>query len=235
MNMYRPQVAVRGEPISLRAVMQQVYVWMFAGLAVSAVTAVVFATTGLTLALGPMFYVLIFAEIGLVWYISARIGRMASSTATQLFLLYAALNGATLSVIFYVYSLGDIYLALFSAGAMFGAMSIVGYTTDIDLSRFRGILFMALIGLIIASIVNIFLASSALYWVISYGGVLIFVALTAYDTQWIKRTAMSLEAQGVGNGEAAVRRVAILGALHLYLDFINLFLYILRIVGGRRN
>ncbi len=237
MDLYRPQpqASVLGERISMRAVMQQVYLWMTLGLITSAVVAVIFATTGLTVALGPALFVAMFVEVGLVWYLAARVMKMSAQRATNLFLIYAAINGATLSILFYVYNMGDIYLALFSTGAMFGAMSVVGYTTQVDLSRFRGILFMALIGLIIASVINIFVASSALYWVVSFAGVLIFTALTAYDTQWIKNTAMQVEASGAGAGEAVVRRVAIIGALHLYLDFINLFLYILRIVGGRRR
>jgi len=237
MDLYRPQpqAGVLGERISMRAVMQQVYLWMTVGLITSAVIAVIFAATGLTAALGPLLFVAMFAEVGLVWYIAARIMKISAQQATNLFLIYAALNGATLSILFYVYEMGDIYLALFSTGAMFAAMSIVGYTTKVDLSRYGGILFMALIGLVIASVINIFVASSTLYWVVSYGGVLLFTALTAYDTQWIKNTAGQIEASGVGAGEAVVRRVAIMGALKLYLDFINLFLFTLRILGGSRR
>ncbi|MBP8972890.1 MAG: Bax inhibitor-1/YccA family protein, partial [Anaerolineae bacterium] len=152
----------------------------------------------------------------------------------NLFLLFAALMGVTLSTIFYWATLTDIYLALFATGAMFAAMSIVGYTTEMDLTRLGSLLFMALIGLIVASLVNLFLASETLYWVVSYAGVLIFVGLTAYDTQWIKRQAAQLEVQGINTGAAVVRQVAIVGALKLYLDFINLFLYILRIVSRER-
>lgn len=237
MDLYRPQAqaSILGERISMRAVMQQVYLWMTVGLITSAVVAVIFAVSGLTVSLGPLLYVAMFAEVGLVWYIAARIMKISAQQATNLFLIYAAINGATLSILFYVYDLGDIYLALFSTGAMFAAMSVVGYTTKVDLSRYGGILLMALIGLLIASIINIFVASSTLYWVVSYAGVFIFTALTAYDTQWIKNSAMQLEASGMSTGEAMVRRVAIMGALKLYLDFINLFLYILRIIGGSRR
>ncbi|MBN1681205.1 MAG: Bax inhibitor-1/YccA family protein [Anaerolineae bacterium] len=217
----------------MRAVMQEVYLWMTVGLAVSAATAVFFAFSGLTEALFPVLMVAMFAEIGLVWYLAARIHKMTAQRATTLFLVYAALNGATLSFVFFWADLADIYIALFATGAMFAAMSIVGFTTQVDLSKFSGFFLMALIGLILASVVNMFLASSALYWLVTYAGVLIFVALTAYDTQWIKRNAMQLEMQGVGNSEAVVRQVAIIGALKLYLDFINLFLYILRIVSDR--
>jgi len=236
MDLYRPQAVVTTPRVDLRAVMQEVYLWMSAGLAVSAVFAVIFASTGLTavLASRPILMMVMLVELGLVWYLSARIFQMSPATASLLFLVYAAMNGATLSIIFYVADLVDIYLAFFAAGAMFAAMSIVGYTTKVDLSRLRGILLMALIGLIIASIVNIFLASSTLYWLVNYAGVLIFVALTAYDTQWIKRAALHIEAQGIGEGEAVIRQIAIIGSLHLYLDFVNLFLFMLRIMGRRR-
>jgi hypothetical protein len=175
-----------------------------------------------------------FVQIGLVWYLSARIHKMEAQRATTMFLVFAAVMGISLSTVFYWAALADIYLALFATGAMFGAMSIVGYTTQIDLTKMGSFLFMALIGLIVASIVNIFLASETLYWLVTYAGVLIFVGLTAYDTQWIKNSALRLETQGVGSGAAVVRQLAIIGALHLYLDFINLFMYILRIVSRDR-
>lgn len=236
MDIYRPQpqATALGTRVDMRAVMKEVYLWMTLGLLTSAIVALVFALSGLTEAIFPVLIVAPFAQIGLVWYLSARITRMEASRATNLFLLFAALMGVTLSTVFYWAALTDIYLALFATGAMFGAMSIVGYTTEIDLSRMGGLLFMALIGLIIASIVNIFLASATLYWVVSYAGVLIFVGLTAYDTQWIKRQAAQLETQGINTGAAVVRQVAIMGALKLYLDFINLFLFILRIVSRER-
>jgi FtsH-binding integral membrane protein len=237
MDIYRPQpqVTAAGTRISLQAVMREVYLWMTVGLLISAVVAVTFAATGLTITLAPVLLLSFFVVIGLSWYLGARIFQMSAQRATNVFLLFAALMGASLSGIFYSFDLRDIYLALFSTSAMFAAMSIVGYTTQVDLTRMGGILFMALIGLIVASIVNIFLASTALYWLVSYAGVLIFAGLTAYDTQWIKRTAATLELRAVGGPEVAVRQVAIIGALHLYLDFINLFLFILRIMGGRRR
>jgi len=233
MNIYRPQATAVGARVDMRAVMKEVYLWMTLGLLTSAIVALVFALSGLIEAIFPVLIIAPFAQIGLVWYLSARITRLEASRATNLFLLFAALMGVTLSTIFYWATLTDIYLALFATGAMFAAMSIVGYTTEIDLSRFRGILLMGLIGLIVASVVNLFLASSALYWLVTYAGVILFVGLTAYDTQWIKRQAEVLEIQGVNSGAAAVRQVAIIGALKLYLDFVNLFLYILRIVNNR--
>lgn len=235
MDIYRPkpQASALGERINMRQVMQQVYLWMTIGLITSAVVAGFFATTGLTAALAPVLMILMLAQVGMVWYLAARLTRISPERATTLFMVYAALNGATLSTVFYWASLSNIAVALFATGAMFAAMSIIGYTTEIDLSRFGGILLMGLIGLIVASVVNLFLASSALYWLITYAGVALFIALTVYDTQWIKRQAETLEFQGVSSGAAAVRQVAIIGALKLYLDFVNLFLYILRIVNNR--
>ena len=187
----------------------------------------------LTEALVPLLLPAVVVELVLVLYLSMRITKMSAERATTVYLAYAALNGVTLATIFFWASLTDIWLALFATGAMFAAMSIIGFTTNIDLSGMRSYLLMGLIGLIIASVINIFWASSALYWIVTYAGVLLFVALTAYDTQWIKRTATEIEIAGMSSGEATVRRVAIIGALKLYLDFINLFLYILRIVSDR--
>ena len=238
MDIYRPdtQVSALGTRVDMRAVMKEVCLWMTLGLITTAVVALVFAVTGLTAALGPLLFVAVIAQLGLVFYLAARIHKMEAQRATRVFLLFAAVMGISLSTIFYYASLVDIYLALFATGATFGAMTIVGYTTQTDLSKFGGILFMALIGLIIASVVNIFVASSTLYWIVNYAGVLIFVGLTAYDTQWIKNNAQRIEVQGVNSEAAVVRQVAILGALHLYLDFINLFIFILNIIssGSRR-
>jgi len=234
MDIYRPQpqAAVIGSRVSMREVMQQVYLWMMAGLGLSALVAVLLATV-LTEALVPLLLPAVVVELVLVLYLSMRITKMSAERATTVYLAYAALNGVTLATIFFWASLTDIWLALFATGAMFAAMSIIGFTTNIDLSGMRSYLLMGLIGLIVASVINIFWASSALYWIVTYAGVLLFVALTAYDTQWIKRTATEIEVAGMSSGEATVRRVAIIGALQLYLDFINLFLYILRIVSDR--
>lgn len=234
MDIYRPQpqAAVIGSRVSMREVMQQVYLWMMAGLGLSALVAVLLATV-LTEALVPLLLPAVVMELVLVLYLSMRITKMSAERATTVYLAYAALNGVTLATIFFWASLTDIWLALFATGAMFAAMSIIGFTTNIDLSGMRSYLLMGLIGLIVASVINIFWASSALYWIVTYAGVLLFVALTAYDTQWIKRTATEIEVAGMSSGEATVRRVAIIGALKLYLDFINLFLYILRIVSDR--
>ncbi|MCA9928334.1 MAG: Bax inhibitor-1/YccA family protein, partial [Anaerolineales bacterium] len=157
---------------------------------------------------------------------------VSSNAGLALFFLYAVVNGLTLSVIFLVYQLGTIVLAFGATAVTFAILSVIGYTTKQDLTRWGGILFGALIGLIIASVVNIFLASSALDWVITYAGILIFMGLTVYDTKRIKGMAYALAAQG---DTAVVGRVGVLGALRLYLDFINLFLFILRLLGRRRR
>jgi len=237
MDIYRPQpqASAIGVRVDVRAIMKEVYLWMTLGLVTSAVVALVFAVTGLTAAIFPVLIIAPFAQIGLVWYLSARIQKMEAQRAARLFLVFAGVMGITLSTIFFWASLADIYLALFATGAMFAAMSVVGYTTQVDLSRLGSLLFMALIGLIVASLVNLFLASQTLYWIVSYAGVLIFVGLTAYDTQWIKRNAEQIQLQGVNSGATVVRQIAIIGALKLYLDFINLFLFILSIIGNRQR
>ncbi|WP_119067510.1 Bax inhibitor-1/YccA family protein [Aggregatilinea lenta] len=238
MDIYRPPspIAASTPRVNLRTVMQEVYTWMTLGLMTSAAVAVLFAVTGLTAVIAPAYIVFLFVELGLVWYLAARIQRIPAQRATTMFLIYAALNGATLSVILYYFTLADISIALFSTGAMFAAMSIIGYTTDVDLSRLGSLLIMALIGLIVASIANLFFASSALYWLVSYAGVIIFSGLTAYDTQRIKNQALAMDQMDASSDTATLtRRVGILGALVLYLDFVNLFLFMLRIVGGRRS
>jgi FtsH-binding integral membrane protein len=208
---------------------------MMLGLFISGVTAF-FTATSFTMQRilfgNPMtMWLLLFAELGLVFAISGGINRMASSTAAGLFILFSIVNGLTLSSIFLIYEIGTIAITFFVTGLTFGATSFYGYITKTDLTSFGRYLFMALIGIVIASIVNIFLHSPGLDWIISYIGVLLFVGLTAYDTQKIKR----LGEQALGMGGETFRKVAIVGALALYLDFINLFLFLLRIFGGRRD
>jgi FtsH-binding integral membrane protein len=213
--------------------MNNVYAWMAAGLALTAVVAWWVASQGAyfrTIFNPGTLIVLFLAEIGLVMAISYAVNRISAGVATALFLLYAAINGLTFSVIFMVYRLGDIGVAFAITAGMFGGMSLIGYVTKMDLSSFRGFFIMGLIGLIIASVVNIFMHSSALYWLITYAGVALFLGLTAYDTQKLKEIAYATE----GN-PAMANRLAISGALALYLDFINLFLMILRIMGNRRS
>lgn len=171
---------------------------------------------------------LIIAEFGIVIGISAAIQKLSSAAASGLFYLFAVINGLTLSSIFMIYTMSSIALTFFITAGTFGAMSVYGYFTDRDLSKMGSILFMALIGLIIASVVNIFLHSSGLTWVISFAGVLIFTGLTAWDTQAIKRMASQMPSNQIG-------RLSTLGALSLYLDFINIFLYLLRFFGNGRD
>lgn len=173
-----------------------------------------------------MMWVLIIAELGLVFAISGAINKLSSAAATGLFYLFAVVNGLMLCTIFLAYSPAAITKTFFITAGTFGAMSVYGYFTTNDLSKFGSFLFMALIGLIIASVVNIFLHSSTLDWIVSIAGVLIFIGLTAWDTQQIKTMAMTMPADSVG-------KLATVGALSLYLDFINLFLYLLRIFGNR--
>lgn len=213
--------------------MQKVYLWMTFALTLTGFVA--YRTTQSEFLLELIFSSsfgfigLILVELALVFWISSGIQRMSSNMAIGLFLLYSVLNGMTLSVLLIAYTGASVASTFFITAGMFGAMSIYGYTTKQDLSSWGNLLFMALIGLILASVVNIFLQSSGLYWLISYIGVLVFVGLTAYDTQKIKQLA----AQVIVESEVG-RKVAILGALTLYLDFINMFIFMLRILGNRR-
>lgn len=217
------------------ALMRKVYFWMTLGLAMTGLAAAYVAgNAGLMQAIFGSrltFWALIIAELGVVFYFSARIMRMSFATAGVLFAVYALLNGVTLSVIFYVYSPEAITTTFFVTAGMFGAMSLVGYFVKRDLSAVGRFLYMALIGLLIATVVNCFVASSALYWGLTYLGVLIFAGLTAYDTQKIKQM---LRMHGTEVSEGTMK-LALLGSLTLYLDFVNLFLYLLRFFGVSRN
>lgn len=173
-----------------------------------------------------VYWGLAIAEIGIVIYLSARLNSMSSTTATLLFYVFAILNGLTLSLIYYMYTEQSIATTFFVTAGAFGAMSVYGYVTKTDLSKFGSILVMALFGLIICILVNLFMKSSTLEWIISGVGVLIFTGLTAWDTQKIKRMVEL-------NPTAADGRLATIGALSLYLDFVNLFLYLLRFLGNR--
>lgn len=239
--MYQPQTnynrtyAPQGSALSFPAVMQKVYLWMTLALVMTGLTSYAVASSGLTSSLlGPgnntMLWVLMAVEVALVWFLSARIAKMAFMTAGLLFALYAILNGVTLSVIFFVFSIDDISKAFFITAGTFGAMSVVGLFIKKDLSMIGRILSMAVIGLIIALVVNMFLGSSTFDLIISIAGVLIFTGLTAYDTQKIKRLVHEFSQAD----EESTMKVALMGSLILYLDFINLFLYILRLLGRRK-
>ena len=212
----------------------KVFNWMAIGLGITGVVAWFTASSGLAMQLvaSPLFMILIVAELGMVFFLSARISKIQAGTATGLFLGYALLNGLTLSMIFLAYTSTSIASTFLITAAMFGAMAIYGLVTKRDLSGLGSFLFMGLVGIIIASVVNIFLKSSSLYWVISLLGVFIFVGLTAYDVQKIKKIG---EEGIMEQGEEMVKKGAIMGALTLYLDFINLFLMLLRFFGGSRS
>ena len=246
-NQYDPVTGELQEPHSLaelndlqvdevfKTVMRRVYLWMALGLLV---------TTGASLAtvltpLGSLvfsniyvFYGLFFGELVMVMALSAGIQKLHPAVAGALFFAYAALNGVTLSSIFLVYELGSIGMAFLTAACLFGAMSLIGYSTKKDLANWQGFLMMGLVGLVIASVLNIFLASSGLDWIVSIVGVLLFLGLTIYDTQQIRR--MTVQSMQLGD-EAVEMKMGILGALKLYLDFVNIFLYLLRFFGRRRR
>lgn len=214
-------------------VLRKVYVRMFLGLLVSAFCALGVASSEAAIRFFILnqwvYWGMFIAMLVMCFMLPARLNRMSTGTALGLFLLFSALMGTSLASIFLVYSIGSIASTFFITAGVFGAMSVYGYFTKTDLSKMGTYLIMALFGLIIASIVNIFLASSSLGWVISFIGVIIFVGLTAWDTQQIKRMASA-------NLDPALSdKLATLGALNLYLDFINLFLFLLRFLGGGRD
>ncbi len=228
---YQPSLAVTRENALLRAV----YNWMVVGLGISGLTAYFTANSPavLNLIFGNSFtmILLIVAELGMVYAISGGVRNLRVSTATTLFMLFSFVNGLTLSAVLLAYTYESIATTFLVTAGTFGATSLFGYVTKKDLSSWGNFLFMGLIGIIIASVVNIFLSSSTMGWIITYAGILIFVGLTAYDTQKIKRLNATVSpADGESYG-----RLALIGALMLYLDFVNLFLLLLRVMGGRRN
>ena len=212
----------------------KVYNWMTMGLAITALVAIAIQVAipeARTLLIQNkfVFWAILIIEFALVLGLSAAINRIPSAFAVLLFLFYAALNGVTFSFLFLAYKIGTIAYTFFITAAMFGGTSIIGYVTRIDLSKIGGILIMALFGIIIASIANLFIGSTNIEWIISYAGVIIFVGLTAWDTQKLKNMSMSIDSSSEEGNKASI-----MGALALYLDFINLFLFLLRIM-GRRN
>ncbi|MDF1591248.1 MAG: Bax inhibitor-1/YccA family protein [Desulfobacterales bacterium] len=220
--------------IQVNEFIRSVYNWMAIGLALTGFVAYYVSQneTLYNLILGNrlIFFGLIIAELALVFSISARVHKMQASTATGLFVLYAALNGATLSMIFLAYTRSSITSTFFICAATFVACSIYGMTTKRDLTSMGGFMMMGLFGIIIASVVNMFVRSTGMAMIISYIGVFVFIGLTAYDTQQLKAMALT---QPAGLEAGVVRKGAILGALKLYLDFINLFLMLLHIFGRR--
>ena len=231
---YRSTSAAREAAVSAAfpALMRKVFVWMTLALVITGFTAYYVATSEQLLTLiyssRATMWILIGVELAIVIGVSAAINRLSLLTATLLFVLYSIINGALLSSIFLIYTTASIATVFFITAGTFGAMSLFGYTTKQDLTSMGKLLMMALVGLIIATVVNIFMKSSGMQMIISYAGVLIFVGLTAYDTQKIKQ--MCLQAPDAGE---TMQKYALLGALSLYLDFINLFIYLLRIFGRR--
>lgn len=211
----------------------QVYGWMFFGLLSTGIVAYYTANSSLLLNLifssKMTFYVFLFAPIVLVMIISSKINTLSASMASFLFFVYSAVNGITLSAIFLVYTQESIATTFGIAACTFGATALFGYVTKKDLSKLGSILFMLLIGLIIASVVNMFLKNDTMMWVLTYAGIVIFIGLTAYDMQKLKELAYK-----IGEDENAIAKFAVLGALTLYLDFINLFLRLLQIFGKKR-
>ena len=215
------------------AVMKRVYVRMFVGMLISAFVALGVASSQAALQFffgnQLVFWGMFIAMLVMAWVIPGRLNRMSTGAVMACFFVYAAMMGAWLAPIFLFYELGTIVYTLFITAGTFGAMSVYGYFTNSDLTRMGSFLMMALFGLIIAMVVNIFLKSSGLEWVISIVGVLLFVGLTAWDTQQVKQlAALNLDPQ-------MADKLATMGAMNLYLDFINLFLFLLRILGGNRD
>ncbi|MBR6691864.1 MAG: Bax inhibitor-1/YccA family protein [Bacteroidaceae bacterium] len=215
------------------SVFKKVYIWMSLALCITGLTALIIANNNdIMYSLmqdEAIFWIIMIAEIALVMVIASRIGKMSLTTATILFILYSILNGVSMSLIFIIYTETSIAATFFVTAGTFAAISLYGYITKKDLSSWGSILIMGLIGIVIASVVNMFMASETLYWIISYAGVLVFVGLTAYDTQQIKKALLDPNLEVDEN----LNKLALFGALKLYLDFINLFLHLLRIIGGR--
>ncbi|MGB5987240.1 MAG: Bax inhibitor-1/YccA family protein [Desulfobacterales bacterium] len=220
--------------VQVNQFIRSVYNWMGAGLALTGFISYYVSNSPQILQFlvaNPfILFGLLIAELAIVFILSARIGKMQASTATAMFLVYAGLNGLTLSPIFLIYTRASIVSTFFICAATFGAASLFGMNTKRDLTSMGNFMFMGLIGIIIATVVNLFLRSPAITMVVSYIGVIVFVGLTAYDTQQIKSMALT---QPAGMDGGTVRKGAIFGALKLYLDFINLFLMLLRILGNR--
>ncbi len=227
-SMDKTQVQVR-----VSAFVRSVYTWMAIGLALTGFVAyAVAANDALSLIAQRGFILFALVELGLVFFLSARIGKMQAGTATSLFTLYAFLNGVTMFAIFKIYAGALIASTFFTCALMFAGLSIYGWATKRDLTGVGSFMFMGLIGILIASVINIFVQSSGMQMIISYIGVLVFAGLTAYDSQTIKQMALS---QPAGTSAAVVRKGAIIGALKLYLDFILMFQFLLTILGGSRD
>jgi FtsH-binding integral membrane protein len=226
-----PRYADAGLGEQVSAFLSAVYGWMGAGLAITALTAWFVASTDLALVIATnrlLFWAIVIAQLGIVFALSARVEKLAPSTASLLFIVYSGLTGVTLSFILLVYTGASIASTFVVTAAMFGALALYGTVTHRDLQGARQFLFMGLTGVVVASLVNIFWQNDGLQFVISFIGVIVFTGLTAYDAQRLRNMALALPSGQTGS-------YAIVGALALYLDFINLFLMLLRFMGNRRN
>lgn len=229
----KPAYATGVRQTQIATVFKLAYGWMCAGLALSGLVAWYTAASGLwkKVLMGPGLWVCIIAEIAMVWILSASIRKLSVGAACLMFAGYAALNGLTLSVVFIAYELALVQRVFFITAAMFGGLAVFGTFTRSDLSQIGAICGMALWGLIVAVVVNMFFHSSGFDWIVSFAGVLIFSGLTMWDAQKIK-----LLARQEGALDSAMRhKMGLMGALELYLDFINLFIYLLRILGRSRD
>lgn len=229
MEYYQQEQALEAKR-SLTAQFVRAYGWMFLGLLVTGITSIVTLETPLLYLATSRYslFALLLVEIGVVWFLSSRVMKMSYGAAAAAFIFYSVINGITLSLIFLVYTLSSIAFVFFITAAFFGFMSVYGAVTKQDLTSMGSLFLMGLVGILIASIANWFLQSSTLYWIISFVGVAVFLGLTAYDSQKIKHYHAAYA------GTARESNVAIMGALTLYLDFVNLFLYILRILGKKK-
>lgn len=240
LNPYGISQPVVSNPAAERAFISKVYAWMALALGITGLVATATASNEAFMAdlmSGPFLMILIFAQLGVVFVLSLAVNRLSTGVATGLFILYSALTGLTFSMLFLIYTAESIGTVFFITAGTFALVSAYGFVTKTDLTKLGSLMFMGLIGIIIASLVNLFLQSDALYWIISYVGVVVFVGLIAYDTQRLKRMANGFAMQTVDGEERMVEvqsKAAVLGALSLYLNFINLFLMLLRIFGNRR-
>ncbi|WP_219223295.1 Bax inhibitor-1/YccA family protein [Pedobacter antarcticus] len=220
-----------------------VFLWMFVALGISTAAAVYMANTPEMLnylinqetgKMSILGYVAMFAPLGLVMLMSAGLNKLSYTALLGVFILYSLLTGVSLSFILLIYASSSVIGCFAAAAGIFGLMAVLGYTTNTDLSKFGPILMVGVVGLVIAMVVNMFLQSSQFDYIMSFFGVAIFTALTAYDVQKLKRIGAGLEENGSTMADADSKKLAIMGALSLYLDFINIFLFLLRIFGGRK-
>lgn len=233
MENHTSTISIERKKSAQLSVFRRVYIWMTMALCITGLTALIIANNNdimySLLQNEATFWIIMIAELALVFILAGRLHKLSMGTATILFILYSVLNGITMSLIFIIYTESSIAATFFVTAGTFGAVSLYGFATKKDLSSWGSILIMGVLGIVIASVVNIFMGSETLYWIISYAGVLIFVGLTAYDTQKIKEVLLNPNVEVDDN----LNKIALFGALQLYLDFINLFMHLLRIMGSR--